>query len=78
MLAYRKETSQETDADSHKQTYRQQIPVYSCYRKEVDNILENTEFGHHILYRSLIQEIQQSKRYCRSENTDNQTFQYKR
>ena len=58
MLAHGKETSQEADTDTHRQTDREKNMIYRSNRKEINDILQNAESGHDVLHGLIIQEKQ--------------------
>src|SRR5699024_3550189 len=78
VLAHGKETSKETNADSQNQTDRKEDLVNCTHRQKINDILQDTELLHNILYCLVIEEVQKHERNRRAENTDDQTFDHER
>src|SRR5699024_10934372 len=78
VFTYCKETSEETDADTHYQSDRKKDLIYRSYRKEINDILQDPESGNNIFNCFIIKEIQKRQRDRSTEDTDDQTFDHER
>ena len=78
MLPYGGNTSQETDAHTHTQRYGDQEMEHLVYRQEVQEEAEYHKSVRHIVQCVIIQRIDQSQRYRRTDQTDQHTLQHER
>lgn len=77
MLSYSSDTSQETDTHTDTQRYRDQEMEYLVHRQEIQEAAEYRKTVDHIVQRIIVKGIDQSQRYCRTDQTDQHTFQHK-
>ena len=77
MLSYSSDTSQETDTHTDTQRYRDQEMEYLVHRQEIQEAAEYHKTVDHIVQRIIVKGIDQSQRYCRTDQTDQHTFQHK-
>lgn len=69
MLSYSSDTSQETDTHTDTQRYRDQEMEYLVHRQEIQEAAEYRKTVDHIVQRIIVKGIDQSQRYCRTDQT---------
>ena len=74
----RDKTSEEPDPGPQRKPYRKKGLINIHNRKEVNNIVQKTEFHHNILYCLIIHKVEKNQRDNRSHDSDNKTLDNKR